>query len=95
MFFEAISFLHAKGLLLVRQKPGDKELPLGTGETCESLLNQGTLLVVGDIALADFAGVKVHFLILTSEKIEMGNTPPHEAGRVGVIDGSEKKFGKH
>ena len=95
MFFEAISFLHAESFLLVRQKPGDKELPLGTGKTCESLLNQGTLLVVGDIALADFAGVKVHFLILTSEKIEMGNTPPHEAGRVGVIDGSEKEFGKH
>ena len=95
MFFEAISFLHAKGLLLVRQKPGDKELPLGTGETCESLLNQGPLLVVGNVALVHFAVVEIHFLILTSEKIEMGNTPPHEAGRVGVIDGSEKKFGKH
>ena len=79
----------------MRQKAGDKELPLCTGETCESLLNQGTLLVVGDIPLADFAVVEIHFLILTSEKIEMGNTPPHEAGRVGVIDGSEKKFGKH
>ena len=79
----------------MRQKPGDKELPLGKGKACESVLNQGTLLVVVNIVLAHFAMVKAHLLTLTSEKIKVGNRPPHEAGRLGIENWSEEELGKH